>query len=91
MSERVRKKLFPKKIGSARWLEIMEAVHRAGLTSNATMLYGHIETLEERVEHLMALRNLQDKTGDFLPIFPLPFIPKTHAFLIFLQQLPWMI
>lgn len=76
MSERVRKKLFPKKIGSVRWLEIMEAVHRAGLTSNATMLYGHIETLEERVDHLMALRNLQDKTGGFSAYIPLAFHSK---------------
>ncbi|MBF0376556.1 MAG: aminofutalosine synthase MqnE [Desulfamplus sp.] len=62
MSERVRKKLFPKKMGKERWLEIMEAVHRAGIPSNATILYGHIETIEERVEHLILLRELQDKT-----------------------------
>jgi len=73
MSERVRKKLFPRKIGSQRWLEIMEAVHRAGLTSNATMLYGHIETLEERVDHLINLRTLQDKTGGFSAYIPLAF------------------
>ena len=73
MSERVRKKLFPKKIGSRRWLEIMEAVHRAGLTSNATMLYGHIETIEERVDHLINLRKLQDKTHGFSAYIPLAF------------------
>ena len=73
MSERVRKKLFPKKIGSARWLEIMEAVHMAGLTSNATMLYGHIETIEERVDHLINLRKLQDKTHGFSAYIPLAF------------------
>ncbi len=76
MSERVRQKLFPKKVGSRRWMEIMEAVHRAGLTSNATMLYGHIETLEERVDHLMALRELQDKTGGFSAYIPLAFHSK---------------
>ncbi len=73
MSERVRKKLFPKKIGSERWLEIMESVHKAGLTSNATMLYGHIETIEERVEHLIKLRELQDKTHGFSAYIPLAF------------------
>ncbi|MBF0302070.1 MAG: aminofutalosine synthase MqnE [Desulfamplus sp.] len=62
MNERVRKRLFPRKMGKDRWLEIMEAVHRAGLPSNATILYGHIETIEERVDHLIALRELQDKT-----------------------------
>ncbi len=73
MSERVHRKLFPKKIGSERWLEIMEIVHKSGLTSNATMLYGHIETIEERVDHLIKLRNLQDKTRGFSAYIPLAF------------------
>jgi aminodeoxyfutalosine synthase len=89
MSNRVRKKLFYKKINSNRWLEIMESLHKAGLTSNATMLYGHIETLEERVEHLVKLRELQDKTGGFTAFIPLAFhsqntklshLPSTTAF-----------
>ncbi len=89
MSDRVREKLFPRKIDSRRWLEVMEAVHNAGLTSNATMLYGHIETMEERVNHLIALRNLQDKTGGFSAFIPLAFhsentklshIPATTGF-----------
>lgn len=89
MSDRVRKKLFPKKIDSNRWLEIMEALHSAGLTSNATMLYGHIETLDERVDHLIKLRELQDKTGGFTAFIPLAFhsqntrlshLPSTTAF-----------
>jgi len=73
MSDRVRDELFPKKIDSRRWLEIMEAVHRNGLTSNATMLYGHIETMEERVDHLLALRDLQDRTHGFSAYIPLAF------------------
>ncbi|MBF0234460.1 MAG: aminofutalosine synthase MqnE [Desulfamplus sp.] len=76
MSERVRKKLFPKKMGKERWLEIMEAVHRAGLKSNATMLYGHIETVEERIDHLILLRELQEKTGGFSAFIPLAFHSK---------------
>lgn len=89
MSDRVREKLFPRKIKSNRWLEIMEAVHREGLTSNATMLYGHIETIEERVHHLIRLRKLQDKTKGFSAFIPLAFhskntklsqIPDTTAF-----------
>lgn len=88
MSERVRKKLFPRKMGKARWLEIMEAVHGSGLSSNATILYGHIETPEERVDHLISLRELQDKTGGFSAFIPLAFhsqntglshIPSTTA------------
>ena len=73
MSERVRKQLFPKKVPGHRWLEIMEAVHRAGIPTNATMLYGHIEILEERVDHLLALRELQDRTGGFSAYIPLAF------------------
>jgi len=89
MSKRVKDKLFPKKTESKRWLEIMEALHCAELTSNATMLYGHIETIEERVDHLMQLRSLQDKTGGFSAFIPLAFhsentklshIPATTAF-----------
>ncbi len=76
MSDRVRNELFPKKIDSKRWLEIMGAVHRNGLTSNATMLYGHIETMAERVDHLLALRDLQDRTHGFSAYIPLAFHSK---------------
>ena len=89
MSSRVKKRLFPKKIDGKRWLEIMERLHSAGIVSNATMLYGHIETIEERVDHLIKLRDLQDKTGGFSAFIPLAFhskntklsqIPATTAF-----------
>ncbi len=76
MSGRVREKLFPKKIGHERWLQVMKEVHRAGLTSNATMLYGHIETVEEKVSHLIGLRSLQDETGGFSAFIPLAFHPR---------------
>ncbi|HRY29062.1 MAG TPA: CofH family radical SAM protein, partial [Elusimicrobiota bacterium] len=74
-SERVRKILFPRKIGRDRWLDIHRTAHRMGLRSNATLLYGHIETVEERLDHLMKLRSLQDDTGGFLSFIPLPFQP----------------
>jgi aminodeoxyfutalosine synthase len=54
----------------------MEAVHAAGLRSNATMLYGHVETLESRVDHMRRLRELQDRTGGFQSFIPLAFHPK---------------
>lgn len=73
MSARVHDALFPRKIGNERWLEVMTKIHEAGLTSNATMLYGHIETIEERVEHLLLLRGLQDKTHGFTAFIPLAF------------------
>jgi len=72
----IRNAICPEKISGARWLEVMEEVHAAGLRSNATMLYGHVETLESRVDHLKKLRELQDRTGGFQAFIPLAFHPK---------------
>jgi aminodeoxyfutalosine synthase len=74
--ERVRRELYPKKISAERWLEVARAAHAHGLRSNATMLYGHVETIEERVEHLCRLRALQDETGGFMCFIPLAFHPE---------------
>lgn len=73
LNSRVHDELFPKKIDHKRWLEIVKAVHKAGITTNATMLYGHIETNAERVDHLLALRELQDETKGFSAFIPLAF------------------
>ena len=70
-SPRVRKKLCAKKISGDRWLEVARTAHVNGIRTNATMLYGHIETYEERVDHLSRLRNLQDETGGFQAFIPL--------------------
>lgn len=72
----IRNRICPEKIKGDRWLEIMEAVHNAGLRSNATMLYGHVETLASRVDHMRRLRDLQDRTGGFQSFIPLAFHPK---------------
>lgn len=72
-SERVRKELFPGKAGHERWLEIHRLAHSMGIPSNATMLYGHIETLAERIQHMIYLRELQDETGGFLTFIPLEY------------------
>jgi len=74
-SERVRKALFPFKIGWAKWSEVHRTAHEIGLRSNATLLYGHMETLDERLDHLIKLRTLQDQTGGFLSFIPLAFQP----------------
>jgi aminodeoxyfutalosine synthase len=74
-SERVRKELFHQKIGAQSWLDIHRIAHKLGIASNATILYGHIETIEERLEHLLKLRALQDETGGFLSFIPLAFQP----------------
>jgi aminodeoxyfutalosine synthase len=72
----VRNRICPEKITGDRWLEVMEEVHDAGLRSNATMLYGHVETPESRVDHMRRLRELQDRTGGFQSFIPLAFHPK---------------
>lgn len=71
----VRHKICPDKISGNKWLEVMETAHELGIRSNATMLYGHIEKPKHRVEHLIKLRELQDKTGGFMAFIPLAFHP----------------
>jgi aminodeoxyfutalosine synthase len=73
---RVRKIICDHKVSGQQWLNIARTAHQIGLRSNATMLYGHIETDEERVEHLLALRALQDETGGFVAFIPLAFHPE---------------
>ena len=69
----VRNTLCAEKISGDRWLEVIKAAHKIGLKSNATMLYGHIETYEHRIDHLIKLRELQDKTNGFQAFIPLSF------------------
>jgi len=73
---RIRGRLCPEKISGERWLEVMEKAHRLGIKTNATMLYGHIETYEHRVDHLLRLRELQDRTNGFQAFIPLSYHPK---------------
>jgi aminodeoxyfutalosine synthase len=73
---RVRKVICDHKVSGQQWLNIARTAHQIGLRSNATMLYGHIETDEERVEHLLLLRKLQDETGGFVAFIPLAFHPE---------------
>ncbi|MGQ9500272.1 MAG: aminofutalosine synthase MqnE [Dissulfurimicrobium sp.] len=75
-SPRIRERLCPTKLSGEGWLEVAKTAHRLGLKTNATMLYGHIETLDERIDHLIALRNAQDETGGFMCFIPLAFHPK---------------
>jgi aminodeoxyfutalosine synthase len=75
-SERVRNLLYPKKSPFTRWLEVSRTAHELGIMSNASILYGHIETIEERVAHLVRIRALQDETGGFNAFIPLKYIEK---------------
>lgn len=83
-ADRVRHIICDHKIDGDEWLGIAREVHRAGLRSNATMLYGHVENDEDRVDHLMKLRELQDETGGFQTFIPLAFHPDNTP----LQHLP---
>jgi aminodeoxyfutalosine synthase len=74
-SPEVRERLCPEKLTGRRWLHVMGAAHRAGIKSNATMLYGHVESPEHRVDHLFHLRSLQDRTGGFQAFIPLSYQP----------------
>ena len=74
-AERARSLICDHKVSGERWLEIARRVHLSGLKSNATMLYGHVETAEERVDHLIKLRELQDETHGFQCFIPLAFHP----------------
>jgi len=76
MSARLHRLLFPKKIDFHGWLDCAKTAHRVGLKSNATMLYGHVETTEEKVDHLILLREAQDETSGFMTFIPLAFHPE---------------
>ncbi len=84
-SERVRQQLYPKKMSAERWIELAREIHAFGFKTNCTMLYGMTETLEERVEHLVRLRALQDETGGFQAFIPLAFHPANTE----LEHLPF--
>lgn len=76
LSDRVHDLAHPRKIGPTEWENVAREIARAGLPQYSTMLYGHIETIEEKAEHLIRLRRLQDETGHFLAFTPLAFHPE---------------
>jgi cyclic dehypoxanthinyl futalosine synthase len=89
LSDRVRAEVSPRKCSADKWIEVMEKAHGLGMRTSATMMFGHVETMEERIEHLARIRSLQDRTGGFTAFIPWPFqpdntvladIPKTSAY-----------
>jgi len=76
LSERVHAELFGKKLNGEEWKDVARTASKLGLKQYATMLYGHIETIEERVDHLVQCRELQDETQNFLCMTPLSFHPE---------------
>lgn len=76
LSDRVRQLTAPRKCTADQWLDVMEEAHNQGLRTTATMMFGHVETKEERLEHLRRLRQLQDRTHGFTAFIPWPFQPR---------------
>ena len=74
--DRVRNRISPLKCNSDQWLEVMRIAHELGLNSSATMMFGHVEKIEERIEHLERLRELQDQTGGFTAFICWTFQPE---------------
>ncbi len=74
-AERVHEELYPRKLSSDNWVKLAKEIHNNGFKTNCTMMYGMIETIEERVDHLQRLRDLQDETGGFQTYIPLAFHP----------------
>lgn len=80
LDDRVRQIICPKKATTAEWIEVITTAHSLGLPTNATMLYGHVETIEERIKHLITLRDIQDQTGGFQAFVSFPFHPANTGF-----------
>ena len=77
-SAAVRDVIADKKLGGVDFIDVHRTAHSLGIRSNCTMLYGHVETVEDRVEHLLMLRDLQDETGGFLAYIPLAYHPDDN-------------
>ena len=79
LDDRVRGLISPRKIGWRQWMDVMQTAHRLGMKTTATMVFGHVETLEERVLHMVRVRTAQDETGGFTAFIPWIFAPRNTA------------
>ncbi len=75
LADRVRQIICPKKATAAEWIETMKTAHSLGIRTNASIMYGHVETIEERLQHLITIRDIQDETGGFQAFMLFPFHP----------------
>jgi len=79
LDDRIRQKISPRKLRTARWVEIVRAAHEVGLRSSSTLMYGHLETEEDVANHLHLLRELQRETGGFTEFVPLGYLPENNG------------
>ncbi|MCQ1537018.1 7,8-didemethyl-8-hydroxy-5-deazariboflavin synthase subunit CofH [Methanosarcina sp. KYL-1] len=78
LSDRVREIICPSKLKTAEWIDVVTQAHAAGIPTTATMMYGHVETPEERIEHMLIIREIQKETGGITEFVPLPFMPYNN-------------
>ena len=78
LSDRVREIICPTKIKTREWVEVVRQAHAAGIPTTATMMYGHVETPEERIDHMLIIRDIQKETGGITEFVPLPFMPYNN-------------
>ncbi len=78
LSDRVRKIICPGKINTQQWIDTIKAAHKAGISTNSTIMYGHVETLEERLDHVFIIREIQKETGGFTELIPMAFLPHNN-------------
>lgn len=78
LSDRVRKIICPGKISTQQWIETIKTAHKVGISTNATLMYGHVETLEERIDHILTVREIQKETGGFSEFIPMAFLPYNN-------------
>lgn len=79
LKDELRSQLCPRKAMSADWLEVHRTAHQLGIKTNCTMLFGHVESVEDRIDHLLTLRELQDSDPGFQAFIPLPFLPENTS------------
>ncbi|MDQ1254211.1 MAG: 5-amino-6-(D-ribitylamino)uracil---L-tyrosine 4-hydroxyphenyl transferase [Euryarchaeota archaeon] len=78
LSDRVREIICPSKLKTGEWVDVVRQAHAAGIPTTATMMYGHIETPEERIDHMLIIREIQKETGGITEFVPLPFLPYNN-------------
>lgn len=78
LSDRVRKIICPSKISTRQWIDTISTAHKIGISTNATIMYGHVETLEERLDHIFTIREIQQETGGFTEFIPMSFLPYNN-------------
>lgn len=78
LSDRVRKIICPGKISTQQWVDTIKAAHEAGISTNATIMYGHVETVEERLDHVFTIREIHKETGGFTELIPMSFLPYNN-------------